>query len=1508
VAEGFWATGLSQLDGVAADGIHLLWSSHRNAPFSVRGFDIQRRVAAPHDKVGCYMLSPSELAQLNDSLRLVTPVAHFSLQETQCPMPPDKLPDTPFTGTVPTSRRRCVDFRTYAVGPQTNPLVVSNIHFQVRGVTAPSAGSRVAATPHGNGLDAGNELVVKLEKPVRWVSLLMVHLAPPATVEVLNRDGSIAGRGSMFGDGSEAESVEFTGPEINRITVRATKGASFLLQICTASTVPRASRGITTSVGSGMTASSASAAVAAPIRSVSSLVAAAPAEYAAARHAFHLSRQRCYAYDLDLKEARRDVRVAVGVPFLLAVALREGKVVHFRYAADSTGLQVVTFGPRPVDRVKLYVGSHAKSLELCFTIALTREKEEAAWAGTPYIAKGIQMPLRTVDASLLSATNEATRAAGRLLTGEVFDATAFGQLASMLNDAVLTTRGEALYASHFTRENEDAPLVDLRPWPFGLSLMLLTAWRRMLGFGFLDPGTGLVVGQRYEYRITGYFRRRDVDETFRGFHTVPVGTMLPPSFHLGNVLFQTSSSLRVTLAAPTATTTLRATSRKGVALGGSSPSRLVIELEFPTLALSIELEPRPGDHLTWKATSPDSIPGLTGSTESGVLTIATRVDLQFTVPMQTVVLTGKAFLYGVRVLGGVPPAGSSPDDLVPISVVTEPIQYEKTPLPAPPPWIGTVHLQEPILPGDPAVTTRRAPQDLGFRVFWLPPPSTGCPVPTWWPADLAAYPPTDVVGYQLERRQVDGTGTYSRVGDGDLLFYGSRGSRQDPPPLGRGIDLLSVYPERPAPVPPVPIYVDAEDVLLAPDGSGPAPGSVHQYRVSSVDVLGRVSPPTTGSVVRLEKRRPPPQPVGPTAPASGYGPAAPAGIRARVIQSGVPGLSVTDLAILGTSRNAIVLEWGWRDHEAQLDPFATEFRIYLQTKPPDLVSGQLIGVASVQGTGFRMNATLDLPVTANEMVGHYFDAGGYPFRVAAHSAGTGITIDFLASALEPSSVPQAATFVFMRQPTGESLRPSAMERRVAVLAVAGTGAHQYVFADLLTLDATHPNARVWVGVSAADDQSYVPDEIPASALNGGRPGNESRVAVAVASARYVGQPAFTVPLPLPNVPEVVINEPATNDVPCPLDLPALLPGVPLPAGANVRLERLPMDTLLARVSANADNTVGVELPIGTAVSYTLANQIDHSTFVAQIRSGAPGRIENKFIMDLLTRYNVQLETLWSPTKIDAAPMGLVVDALPGKAERYLHRVRAVDAAGHVSTGAAVLPQVVRVPSLRSPASPRLEIPDSANDIVNVTITYKDGFDLRWLVVFTLSGDAQTRLDDAVLISPQLLRQPNLRTRYPNDGIRVRLANGTNLSPAAVVTLTPGSTEGQERSANASLTIGFGKRIAVWGMTMTRDGIPSPLAGPKMALTAPTPPVPSSLAIASLPPVDRATWTAPGSSLEVRLERSVDGGTTWGEVTAWLPGTTATIDVTAAGGAGRQYRFVLRDSLHRLFPSAVVTPT
>jgi hypothetical protein len=1463
----FWVAALSRQDGTAADGIHLLWSAPPTAGYSVSGFDIQRRVSRWKPSLSCYTLTQPDLDGLHHVLRFVCPVAAVAVNAAACPTLPGDPPDDPFDGGDQPGTRTCVEFAKLGVDPPTIVDTLDGLTIEAHGPDgAPLPHAQVRAMGGMHGVDCGFALDIGLPLPSGRVFLTLVSFARPAQLTALAADGSAVASAVMQAPPGQVETIALSAPEIGSVRIEAPGNETLLLELCVAASVERAAGGT-----------------------------ASHAEFTHGTATYIGSRKpTCLRYDIQLGAAHQLVEITAQAPAVLAIAMHEHKAVDSRFLANANGVQSLSFEARSVDEVVLYTGQPLSGLTICVDAAQTADDEDADWSTVPYIAKGIQLPVRAVNAALTSTGDELTLAQSRLIAGEALDAAAFASVAATMSKAAEAGPAAPVWFTTRLRRRLQDPFIEIRPWPYALAMTVDAAWRRPLGFGFLDQGAGLTPGTRYDYRITGHFLRRDLDEQLLGFHTIPSGTLLPATFHLGPVRLTSAHAMTVTLYPDVPDTALEGTSRKGIAIPLQSLSGpgLTLAFDTPVVRVVLELEPALTGTLTYTGKTPDFYYGLTGTAYPGTITAAPRVTLDFTEPIDTLELGGTGFLYGVRLVSST----DDPGDVLARSAILPSVRYTATPAPAPPPALGTTNLQQPIIPGDPAVTTQTPPQALGFRLQWLPPsPGTGAVAP--WPTDLGAVPPSDVAAFLLERRRVDTGGAFETVGQQmpPTLYFGNRGARTDPPPLSFGIDALAAYPEVPPVNAPADQWITVDDVLLSAENpGGPPPGSTHQYRVYSVDAIGRRSAaPAVGSVVRLEKHVAPPRPPGPEAPLPA-GVVRPSGVRARVLQPTDPDLPADDVALVGASANAIVLEWGWTADDRARDPYATEFRVYWQPLCPDHVRGTLVAPATLAGGTYQMACTLDQPVAADAMKGQYFLAPDYPFKVAGHDAGTHITISFELPALDPGRVPGAAPIVFTPTLTGAELRPGAWQERTAVIPIPAGPADPapYVFRDRLVLDPTNTSARVWVGVSSADAQPYIADELPAAALNGGRPGNESSIVPVVAEARYLGRPTFVVPPPLAAVPEGVSPEPVGPTVAVTIDLPAHLPAVAIPPGHQVVVDRLAVGALVAAVSQRADGTIGVQFPDETSDSYTLGNPADQSAFRAQIATGEPARVENRFLMDTLLRYPAQFETLWQRALPDPVSFAAVSDTLPSKPERWLYRVRLADPAGHVSAGAAIVRRMLRVASTRTPGAPALTVPNSTTDTLGVTGRVRGAFDLKWLVLFTLAVPDPGPVDARIRDKAQLLRTPDRRDLYPLDGLRLRLADGTLLSPARALDIAATGTEDvPDVVVSGTTTPGYSTRVSVWAVTLTRDGIPSRFTGPATARTGPAPLIVPQLTVAPSAGTDTASWPLVTAPAEISIERSVDAGATWTRVSPWLP-ATATSYATPGAGA-RLYRLVLR---------------
>ena len=102
---------------------------------------------------------------------------------------------------------------------------------------------------------------------------------------------------------------------------------------------------------------------------------------------------------------------------------------------------------------------------------------------------------------------------------------------------------------------------------------------------------------------------------------------------------------------------------------------------------------------------------------------------------------------------------------------------------------------------------------------------------------------------------------------------------------------------------------------------------------------------------------------------------------------------------------------------------------------------------------------------------------------------------------------------------------------------------------------------------------------------------------------------------------------------------------------------------------------------------------------------------------------------------------------------------------------------------------------------------RDAFDLDMGGAVRRRRRTPRAADGNLRDAAQLLRLPNRRDLYPNDGMRLRLADGTLLAPVGGARRRRGHGELPDRVIGDARA-GFDRRVAVWAVTMTRDGIPS----------------------------------------------------------------------------------------------------
>jgi hypothetical protein len=1137
-------------------------------------------------------------------------------------------------------------------------------------------------------------------------------------------------------------------------------------------------------------------------------------------------------FTLELSASTDRVQVSANIPPTLAlhpfaffvVATSVGKVVATAAGpGDGTAMHLTGSG---IDSVVIYSVA-ADTLTVCTAYPLN--PADSTWATVPYLVRGITLPIHEADPTLANPAAEMKAVRRRLTAKEAFAQADFDNLSAGLRPAAASALGRPGERVLLSRTSVDDSFNELT---FSDQLSLLQIHprlRRVLGFGYFDHrANGLVPGQTYEYRITGHFDAQVLSEKRYDVHTIPSRTVLPASFWVGDLHFSFASPVTVILDPAPPGDALNGVSRRGMKIlakaslpGWLGPSLddWSVVIEFPSGVTKVILETNATHDFRYAAGDPWLFPGTAAAAPPGPLVV-----LNFGTPVTQLRLTGGGTLFAVRI------PRSTQSGIVRVVANTAPVVFAAQPLPAAPLSLTLTNLQSP--PGTAVLTTnqgfnRGAQRPLpGFKLDWLPAATGNIPV---WPPGTNAAPPIDAIAFQIEHRTVTLPATFGPwepIQPGDNLVLGTRDNIAPPLDLIFGADLAELFPARRRRGAGASYTFHLDDVFELNDPSGvfsrplPAFGTMHQYQIRAIDTVGRVSSDwTLSNQLRLEKHRPPPLPVGPqpepaiidkpdgTSQLSGV-----PGVKARALIVGDPALSASDLAVLGMHRNAILLDWGWRDQERAIDALTQEFRVYYWLTPPDAVNGTITAVLAVAG-GWSLNFQTNQALQDGECVGQWITTGGYPFQITALTGGASPVIQVAAALAKPAAAPVIGSAQFGRPLSIDHQRPSSWDRRAAVIPLTAADSYRYVFYDLLNLMPSHPLDSIWVGVSAADAESYVDDELPVAAPNGGRPGNESSIVTCVVTGRDRAQPLFVLPPPIGEVPELVGEEPAGRQILVALDLPTLLPGA-LPPNEPIALERCAVDTLLSITSLNASNQIELRLQDGTAQAIVYSNPGDEAAVVAMLQSSNPERMATRYLLYLATQH-ARPNEIFETTSGGALMFGVVTDRLAPKPARYFYRVRRADTLGRVSAGGAILPLVVRVPSTAPPIAPERVALTSSPSAVAITLRVPNDSDLAYLLVFSttvpISAPLKTDLSGA-----ELLRTPNRRDLYPQNGIRLRPPGGGPLiAPTTKALSDPDVTTDAagNRSATVTIPATFGSWVVLWALSLSKDGIPSRVSGP-----------------------------------------------------------------------------------------------
>jgi hypothetical protein len=1231
----------------------------------------------------------------------------------------------------------------------------------------------------------------------------------------------------------------------------------------------------------------------------------------------------CDVLTLSLDHAQNTVVVKITAGESFVTALRAGKAVAWGGpSSGSTSYELIAPG---IDSVVVYVKKFG-SLMFCIADPHNVETEERDWGKVPYIVENLQLPLRELQSTLTTRAREYAQASTRLSAGESLDHAEFTQLANILRAGVSGAGPprpiDQVLLLRPSPSDDFEEMVALDPLR---ALLSQPRWRRVLGFGYFDNDPALKPGQSYEYRISAWFPDEDLQDRVYGFHTTPSGTLLPTDLFLDDLHVRLPQPTAVTLGPKVPATGTIAISRRGIALANLGQNFWLmpdlegfsIVLDFPSPVTSVELELEPGHSLSYSYLTPPTWPLFLPPAPSpnAAVPAGPRARLAFSAPVDQLRLRGLGFLYGIRILSGA--TGKRK-----VSVVLPPLTLVNTSRPTPPAKASITNLQQPAKLGKLSLTPKTAQpisgpsrHELGFEVRWRP--ASGR-LTKLWPATGTAAPPLEATVYALEHRQAADAAGVSTAAWGAVLedenwMLGDRDDRMNNTGVRIGENLMALFPEirtRPGGAAFDLIWRDVFDFAFAPRPAWrpvrrpvPLPGTYHQYRVFAIDAIGRPSlTATETNVLRLEKHVPPPVPVGP-APSPVTGLPRPTGVEARTLVRGEKGLSAADQVLLGGSQNAIVLRWGWHEPQRGADPFTSEFRIYF-VGPLDAVGGTITNVVRTGGTlfgEFQVALTLDRVVAADAAKGLYLEAG-YPFFVRTHTGGTAITAtveSHLAGPFGAYAVPTKGRVALPLPLSHDMTRPTAWTERVEVQSLTGAESYQAVLRNRLILDPSHPRDAAWVGVSAADSQSYITDSL---APTQNRPGNESAIVPIRCEARYHGRPVFGFPPSLAPVPVVTSPEPTGRPISFTLDLTPYLQG--LGAGDAIFPERLGADSLFSAYYATADGRVMARainpFPGDFDQEVGVANPGDRSSVIAALRSARTETLEDRFVVYLAGMHPYR-DRLFAPAQSSPVPFGPFAETLPPKTGRFVYRIRLADAIGHLSTGDAIAGVIVRVPSLVPAGAPERVALPAGSAPASLGLRLANDSESPFILVFSQSPVIR----ESAVEETDVMRVPNRPDLYRNGhGVLLRAPNGSLLNPLVKSLNDPDVLLDPEGFQNVVLTfpVAAGERVRVWACTMTRDGVPSLLGGP-WSVAMPLPPLPIPvLNIMAVGIGLQFTWSA--LPYDAAIERSADGAR-WERVSPVLPYTRT--DFTAGPASGNwKYRLKISSIDGRSQYSNVVT--
>lgn len=1107
---------------------------------------------------------------------------------------------------------------------------------------------------------------------------------------------------------------------------------------------------------------------------------------------FSLSSTNIEIFTLELDIPTHFIQIHTSGKVAFSFAMFQGKVVA-KVSPPAQNNTSVQFYASAIDKVVTYFMS---PVSISYCIPESKSSEDDNWDNVPFLLKGLQLPLRELNPGLQNFDDEYQEAKSRLLPGEDIDEDVFRELLDKLRTKVQQpSPPRPIDKVLLLREDPNARFEELSAVAPLLSLISHPKWRRVLGFSWFDEDPSLQPGQTYEYRITGFFPIEDHEDQIYGFHTIPSNTSLPICFFLDNILLRFPQPLKVELAPGTAQTGQQQLSRRGVPLKPQnqffwlSPSLQdwSVVIDFPSPVEQIQLELQEGHELKYQAFMNFISVGNVQALPAG-----STLKLAFQSPINQLRLNGEGFLFTIRVLNGA-------NGMQPMSLVLPPVSFNNYPRPTAPASLEAENLQKLL-----------ARSALGFELSWPPTLQNGL---LFWPQDELTPPPLDSTLYQIEHRELPNPNWTPILPDENWVFGHRRGD-QEKVQIKHGMDLMQLFPEHPTPDGSTQQEMTWNDVFDFPiDGISPLRpvpdlGTKHQYRIRAIDVIGRPSTNWRESnAVELQKHMPPPVPIA---------------VKTRKLVQDAPDMTTEEQAILGTDNNLILLHWEWGEEQSALDPYAKEFRIYVNHQALDSLEANLTSVDDLTNGRFEITLDLEAHLSPDALKGTFINIGDYPFYIESHEGGQLIKM-ILRRRLQDENAqlsgPHPGPVSLPVYIGSEKMQAPAWSARIGIVPITGDTSYVFEIRNQLQLSPAQIRDEIWVGVSTADDQPYIDDPL---SPDDDRPGNESPIVPIKVQARYWGRPEFDIPPPLEAIPQLVTPEPEDGPVNFELDITQYFDAPNLAGLQQIRLERTTVGAVFGNYYVSEDERIMARAIEDGQVDeeVNIPNPDDKTQIIAAFREATSSQLADRYAVFLAGSHPYRT-AFFEPVTPDPIPVGPYSETLQPFGTRYIYSIRGGNAAGLISEGDAVAKVIVRVPSLKPGGQPERVLPPSNRTpgILQLFIPNDEAVTHHLCFREEIVVDAGGPLPESALL--RIANRPDL---FPDRMIRLRTPSGGFIEPLVTDLSGPEVIEATDRHKIVEIAIeeAPGTTWRVWACSLTRDGIPSKLAGPwRIAMPVPT---------------------------------------------------------------------------------------